>query len=75
MSYWVELHCDLNIEAVCRGEQNNYPMGHVSSLRSRTMRGLLDLEASARRIGWTRLRDGRWACPECHKAAPKPTPV
>lgn len=73
MSYWVELHCDLNVERVCRGEQNHYPMGHVSSLRSRTMRGLLDIEESAKRLGWHRLRDGRWACPECHTHAGGPS--
>lgn len=67
MSYWVELHCDIDRPGICRGEQNNYPMGHVSSTRSRTMAGLKTIELDARKLGWRRLKDGRWACPECDR--------
>lgn len=66
MSYWVELHCDLDVKG-CRNARLNYPMQHVSSFtRASTEAGLRSLESGAKRLGWHKLRDGRWACPECH---------
>jgi len=65
MSYWVELHCDVNTEGICRGEMNRYPMASVSSARKWTMTGLKALEAQAQCSGWQRRRDGSWICPEC----------
>lgn len=65
MSYWVEVHCDVN-EPGCIQHLGDYPMRHVTSRGGQaTLRGLRELEAEAVEKGWVRLHAGQWACPSC----------
>ena len=66
MSYWVEIHCDVDPRdragRGCRSDVNENPAAKASKLQVANTFAVSD----ALNRGWKRYR-GLWACPNCQR--------